>query len=151
MNEKNIPALIKYYRSLCKMSQADLGKASEINTVQIKQYEEGRRNPKIDQINKIAEALNVSSNAFLDNNVNAIGDIMAYIIALDEQTDFTINCEKDEDGNYLPETLSFSFKNINVNKRIVEYLKYKESVYDTTNQDEKLQFYLNNIDNNTDN
>ena len=143
MNSKNIPALMKYYRGLCKMSQVDLGKVSEINTVQIKQYEEGRRNPKIDQINKIADALNVSSCAFLGTDVNTLGDIMAYIIALDEQTDFTINCEKDEEGNFLPETISFSFSNINVNKRIVDYLKFKDSEDSQNNPEAKLLFYLN--------
>ncbi|MBO6239492.1 MAG: helix-turn-helix transcriptional regulator [Butyrivibrio sp.] len=151
MNNNQLPRLIKLYRGLRNMSQKDLSDASGIPVNNLKKYENEYRNPKIEQIQIIAKALNVSLNAFTENSVTDVGDIMAYIIALDEQTDFTINCEKDDDGNYLPETMSFSFNDVNINKRIADYLKYKESNDNATDQDEKYQFYLNNIDNNIDN
>ena len=127
MESNEISRLLKYYRAMRNMSQKDLSEASGIGIDLIKKYELNSRKPKIEQINKIADALNVSPNAFIDNNIKNIGDIMAYIMALDEQTSLTISCAKDGSGNYLPDTLSFSFRDPIINRRIVDYLNFKDS------------------------
>ena len=142
MDNNELPQLIKQYRSLRNMSQKDLSDASGISVNNLKKYENDYRNPKIEQIQTIAKALNVSPSAFIENNITGIGDIMANIIALDEQSSLSISCKKDSDGNYIPETLSLSFNDTNVNKRIIDCLKFKEKEDNAGKNEEKLKFYL---------
>ena len=51
---------IKYYRNMRGISQEMLGELSGINSATIKKYEYGIRNPKPDQLLKIAGALGIS-------------------------------------------------------------------------------------------
>ena len=51
---------IKYFRNMRGISQETLGQLSGINSATIKKYEYGIRNPKPDQLLKIANALGIS-------------------------------------------------------------------------------------------
>jgi len=53
---------IKYFRNMRGISQETLGQLSGINSATIKKYEYGIRNPKPDQLLKIANALGISIN-----------------------------------------------------------------------------------------
>lgn len=53
---------IKYFRNMRGISQDMLGQLSGINPATIKKYEYGIRNPKPDQLLKIANALGISIN-----------------------------------------------------------------------------------------
>ena len=44
------------------------------NLSTIKKYESGERNPKPDQLQKIAEALGISVTVFLDYDINTVSD-----------------------------------------------------------------------------
>ena len=57
---------IKYFRNMRGISQETLGQLSGINSATIKKYEYGIRNPKPDQLLKIANALGISINIFMD-------------------------------------------------------------------------------------
>lgn len=45
---------------------------------------------------------------------------------LDEQTDMDITSKKDETGDYIPDSISFSFSNDSINNALAAYLAYKD-------------------------
>ena len=94
---------IKYFRNMRGISQEMLGQLSGINPATIKKYEYGIRNPKPDQLLKIANALGISINIFMD-----------------------FEAEKDENCNYIPATLKISFTHPAVNKKLCTYLNAKQ-------------------------
>lgn len=53
-------------------TQKQLGKLCQMNEVQIRQYELGKANPKIETVNKIASALGEPLNCFLDISVKEV-------------------------------------------------------------------------------
>jgi len=127
MNEttQRLAEMIKMYRKLQKMSQDDLSKSSGINVSTIKKYETGIRTPKHDQLCKIATALGINVNDFYDNNIHTTGELLSALISIEKQTDMKISADKDEDGNYRPETVRIEFDNKDVNKLLSQYLTYK--------------------------
>lgn len=126
-NNESIAERIKRYRKIKKISQEDLSNLSGINVSTIKKYECGLRNPKPDQLLKIASALGVSINAFLTFDINTISDVIFLLIQLDEQTDLKLNANKDANGNIIPNSISLSFNNEQINNAIASYIKYKEN------------------------
>lgn len=125
MND-SISEKIKKYRKLQNMSQEQLSQISGINISTIKKYECGFRNPKPDQLKKIANALNVSMNSFIFNDIETVSDVLSLLINLDEQTELIINGSKDSFGKYIPSTITFTFDNVKINEAISIYLSYKE-------------------------
>lgn len=57
---------IKHYRIAKNLTQKQLGELSGVAEITIRQYETGKREPKIDQLRKIAEVLNVPVSVFID-------------------------------------------------------------------------------------
>ena len=84
-NAKSIAEKIKYYRNIKKMSQDELAEASGINVSTIKKYECSIRNPKPDQLQKIATALGISINAFISNDIESVNVILFLLIKLEMQ------------------------------------------------------------------
>ena len=68
---------IKYFRNMRGISQETLGQLSGINSATIKKYEYGIRNPKPDQLLKIANALGVSINVFTDFDIETASDVLS--------------------------------------------------------------------------
>ena len=71
---------IKHFRNLRSISQETLGQLSGINPATIKKYEYGIRNPKPDQLLKIADALGVSINIFMDFDIETISDVLSLLL-----------------------------------------------------------------------
>lgn len=117
---------IKYYRNMRGISQETLGQLSSINSATIKKYEYGIRNPKPDQLLKIANALGISINLFMDFDIETVSDVLSLLFKLDEQVDMRFEAEKDEEGNYIPKTMKIAFKNLAINKKLCTYLKAKQ-------------------------
>lgn len=133
-NTNNSIALkMKYFRKLRNMTQEDLSNASGINYVLIRKYETGTRNPKFDQLTTIANALGVSVIEFLNIDIDTVGDLMSIIKKIDENASMEFNGQKDSDGNYIPETISLSFKDDSINRALSTYMKYRDSIKDTDN------------------
>lgn len=126
-DKSNVALKIKKYRKEQNMSQEELSNKSGINISTIKKYESGYRNPKPDQLLKIASALGVSINVFFDFEINTISDVISLLIRLDEQTDMNWSGEKDDSGSYIPDTISFSFTDNKINEALCTYLNYKEN------------------------
>ena len=93
---------IKYYRNIRGISQEMLGNLSGINPATIKKYEYGIRNPKPDQLLKIANALGISINLFMDFDIETVSDVLSLLFKLDEQVDMKFEVEKDENGVIYP-------------------------------------------------
>lgn len=62
---------IRRFRTEKKLTQKKLGELSNINEVQIRQYELGKANPKIETIEKIANALEISTMSLLYGSFGA--------------------------------------------------------------------------------
>lgn len=121
-SNETLASKIKEYRKIKKMSQEDLASASGINVSTIKKYECGYRNPKPEQIQKIADALGISISVLMPHEISSINDIMTLIIELEQQAGLTISADKDENGDYNPETVTLRFTNKEVNATIAEYM-----------------------------
>lgn len=64
----NIGDNLKKIRKNKKMTQEDFGKLVGLSTNTVQRYELGKRQPTIETINKIAEALGVSINELIDSD-----------------------------------------------------------------------------------
>ena len=130
MSDKNneIAEKIKKYRKVKNMSQEMLAEASGIHISMIKKYESGIRNPKPDQLLKIANALGISINALQFHKINTISDVITLLINLDEQTALNITGTKDESGKYIPDSIYLSFNDDKINTVLSKYLAYKDGI-----------------------
>ena len=109
---------IKYFRNMRGISQETLGQLSGINSATIKKYEYGIRNPKPDQLLKIANALGISINIFMDFDIETVSDVLSLLFKLDDQIDMKFEADKDDEGNFKPATVKLSFKNNLIKARI---------------------------------
>ena len=67
----NIGNNIKKYRKIKGLTQIQLAEKIGVSTITIKNYENNRRQPSLETLNKIAEALNVSvSELISDENTS---------------------------------------------------------------------------------
>ena len=100
----NLARTIRKYREARKMTMKQLSIKSGINLSTIKKYETDNRNPKLEQLEKIAAALDVSVFEFLDIEVKSISDIISLVNKMNNATEI----EWDIDN----EKVSISFKNL---------------------------------------
>ena len=117
---------IKYFRNIRGISQEMLGQLSGINSATIKKYEYGIRNPKPDQLLKIANALGISINIFMDFDIETVSDVLSLLFKLDDQVDMKFEADKDEEGDFKPSTVKMSFKHPIINKKLCTYMKALE-------------------------
>lgn len=113
---------IKYYRNLRGISQETLGELSEINPATIKKYEYGIRNPKPDQLLKIANALGISIHVFMDFDIETVSDVLTLLFQLDEQVEMNFEMKKDRNGKPVPSSVKLSFKDADINSRLSKYI-----------------------------
>ena len=121
---------IKRYRKLNGYSQEYLGELSNINAATIKKYEYGIRNPKPDQLQKIANALGVSIFVFMDFDIFTQSDLLSLLIKMDEETSLRFEADRDENGNIEPDSVKLSFDDPSVNSAIALYLATKTVIND---------------------
>ena len=75
---------IRAYREFRGLNQIQLAELSGINVGTIRKYELGIRNPKPNQLEKIAKALGLNVSVFLDFNFETIGDVLLLLFAIDD-------------------------------------------------------------------
>ena len=102
---------IKLIRTFRGLTQKELGEVCGIHEVAIRKYELGKNLPKPEQLRKIAEALNVNVNSLVEFDIEADGDVLPLLFAIDEVFDVSI---KDIDGE---PGIFFS------NKSLIQFLK----------------------------
>ena len=102
---------IKYFRKRIGITQAKLAELSGIHPVSIRKYEINRMVPQAAQIDRLAEALGVSSFALagFENNIRleTVGDFMGLMIMLIKTKIVSINAEREENGMINADTVSF--------------------------------------------
>ena len=83
---------------------------------------------------KIANALGISINALYSHDINTVSDVITLLMKLHEQTALNIAGDKNEAGDYIPESIRLSFDDDNINKALVQYLLYKETSKSVTKE-----------------
>ena len=102
---------IKNIRESKGLTQIQLSELSKIHVSTIRKYELGIRNPKPDQIERIANGLGVSSYMFYDFDIETVGDVISILFALEDNVDIEFEGEQTDDDKYIPKTMSIKFKN----------------------------------------
>lgn len=96
-----------------------LNEKSGINLSTLKKYETDNRNHKLEQLSKIAEALEVSVFEFLDIEVKSVNDIISLVNKMNIATDIDWDIDNDK--------VCISFKNKEINNCLKEYaVDYKK-------------------------
>jgi len=102
---------IRYLRTRMGITQGELADLSGIHPVSIRKYETNKMTPQAQQIERIAEALGVSSFAILgiENNIRleTKGDFMGLLLMLIKTNLLVIKGDRGEDDGLIPETVSF--------------------------------------------
>ena len=112
---------IKEYRKLRNMTAQDLSEKSGINLSTIKKYETDGRNPKLEQLQKIADALEVSIFEFLDIEIKSVSDILSLLNKMNESTSMNWMID-DETG-----TANISFNINKINKSLCDYTLFNNN------------------------
>ena len=87
---------IRAYREFRGYSQIQLAELSGINVGTIRKYELGIRNPKPDQLEKIASALGLNVSVFLDFNIETVGDVLSILFAIDDSVNLSLSETSDQ-------------------------------------------------------
>lgn len=119
IERSNLARTIKKYRKARKLAMEQLSEKSGINLSTLKKYETDNRNPKLEQLSKIAEALEVSVFEFLDIEVKSVNDIISLVNKMNIATDIDWDIDNDK--------VCISFKNKEINNCLKEYaVDYKK-------------------------
>ena len=78
--------LIRRYRKMRTMTQADLAEACGLSDSAIRNYELGNRKPSEAHVKSIAQALEVAQEALLDVDVDSVRKALEYLFRIDEGT-----------------------------------------------------------------
>ena len=123
---------IRTYRTMRGISQKTLGElAGGINEVTIRKYEAGDRNPKPDQLLKIANALGLSINLFMDFDIETVSDVLSLIFKMDEQVDMEFLGKKNKEGIYNTDSITLKFNNPAINRKLAPWARTKDLVQKT--------------------
>lgn len=119
IERSNLARTIKKYRKARKLAMEQLSEKSGINLSTLKKYKTDNRNPKLEQLSKIAEALEVSVFEFLDIEVKSVNDIISLVNKMNIATDIDWDIDNDK--------VCISFKNKEINNCLKEYaVDYKK-------------------------
>lgn len=88
---------IRAYREFRGYSQKQLAELSGINVGTIRKYELGIRNPKPDQLERIATALGLNVSVFLDFNIETVGDVLSLLFAIDDSVNLSLKPTEDQE------------------------------------------------------
>ena len=81
---------IRKYRKIRKATQLDLGYHVKLSDLRIGQYETGKRNPKENVINSIAQALDIEPTALKNNDIDSINGLLHILFELEDVYGLTI-------------------------------------------------------------
>jgi len=124
--QESIAELIKKYRKECGITQEQLCEAAGISISTLKKYETGMRNPKAEQLRKIADALGVSDKVFIPIKVKDRSNLLMTLTQLDQEADLDWDYKFDSEGKLIPETITISFKDHELNRQLAEYILSKK-------------------------
>lgn len=143
---------IKYFRLARNMTQEQLAQEAEISFSTLRKYEANERNPKYEQLLKIASALEISVNIFMDFDIQTISDLFSILFKMENQADLKINTMQELDAASSEDTLFLHFHNNYINQVLKTYYSSAKSInnIDTQHQNTALAEIQNRLlDNNT--
>ena len=123
---------IRAYREFMGLSQVQLAELSDINVGTIRKYELGIRNPKPQQLEKIAKALHLNYSVFLDFNIETVGDVFSLLFAIDKAVDLSLSIIPSDNGD--SDMVAFTFKNEYLQDTLKKWCKFK-TIYDGDEDD----------------
>lgn len=118
---------IRAYREFMGLSQVQLAELSGINVGTIRKYELGIRNPKPQQLEKIAKAMHLNYSVFLDFNIETVGDVFSLLFAIDKAVDLSLSTVPSDNGD--SDMVTLTFKNEYLQKTLKTWCKLK-TIYD---------------------
>ena len=143
---------IKYFRLARNMTQEQLAQEAEISFSTLRKYEANERNPKYEQLLKIASALEISVNIFMDFDIQTISDLFSILFKMENQADLKINTMQELDAASSEDALFLHFQNNYINQVLKTYYSSTKSInnIDTQHQNTALAEIQNRLlDNNT--
>lgn len=143
---------IKYFRLARNMTQEQLAQEAEISFSTLRKYEANERNPKYEQLSKIAAALEISVNIFMDFNIESVSDLLSILFKMESQADLEITTTKESDTSLPNDALFLHFKNEYINSILRMYHLSVEDIKDMEiQQQEKALAEIQNrlLDNNS--
>ncbi|MDR2162866.1 MAG: helix-turn-helix domain-containing protein [Clostridiales Family XIII bacterium] len=112
---------IKFFREQRGLTQKQLGNGAGLLEASIRKYEIGQRNPKPDQIKKIADALGVTVYALAPPEIETDADIISLILAIDEKVGINFDGKKDSKRKINPKTLTLHIDDYSVNDALARW------------------------------
>lgn len=100
---------IKYYRTQLGLTQKQLAELSSLHLVSIKKYETNKMQPQLPQIEKLASALNIGTNALINLDdlklrCHTVADFMGVLFLLNNSELISFDGERDDNGLINPDT-----------------------------------------------
>ena len=123
---------IRAYREFKGLNQLQLAELSGINVGTIRKYELGIRNPKPDQLEKIASALGQNVSVFFDFKIDTVGDVLSLLFAIDDAVDLSLS-ESISITNS-DSTIGFKFENPMMQDFLKKWCQFK-NVYNKEYQE----------------
>ena len=101
---------IRYLRDRMGITQSKLAELTGIHPVSIRKYETNKMEPQTPQVERIAEAMNISATAILgidhtNMRLETYGDLMGIIMVLHNSNVIIIDGERDEKNMLKPESV----------------------------------------------
>ena len=121
---------IKYFRLARNMTQEQLAQEADISFSTLRKYEANERNPKYEQLSKIAAALEISVNIFMDFDIESVSDLLSILFKMESQADLEITTTKESDPSLSDDTLFLHFKNEYINSILRMYHLSVEDIKD---------------------
>lgn len=118
---------IKYYRELNNLTPIQLANKAGIPVDNIRKYESGARNPKTDALTKIATALGININSFLDIKIDNATDAAPYLLNIGKTCGVRFVGKKDTNGLY-DKSVSIQFENGEMQDFIIEWANRLETI-----------------------
>ena len=123
---------IRYYRKLKSITQKSLATLSGVSEISIRKYEAEVHAPSIEQLKKIADALNINIALLIDielppAKLETVGDFMTMFFTLQEAAGAHIEYDVDDNKNVIPESVSMVFDNRMANHHLL-HLAYQENL-----------------------
>jgi transcriptional regulator with XRE-family HTH domain len=112
---------IKFFRERRGLTQKQLGEAAGLLEATVRKYEIEQRNPKPDQIKKIADALGITAYALSGFDIETDADVIAMILAIEEKVGIKFDGKKDGKGKIDPKTLTLHIDSLFVNDALARW------------------------------
>lgn len=125
---------IKYFRLARNMTQEQLAQEAEISFSTLRKYEANERNPKYEQLSKIATALGISVNVFIDFDIQSVSDLLSILFKMEEQADLEITTLNELNSQFPKDTLFLHFKNKYINYILKNYYISAQNIKDMDEQ-----------------